>query len=252
MTGALFTYWQFLLGSFYFESFEPNICNGLFLARVDTTDGDFIWFKTLGGGSFNSSLTLGKDRSIYIGTNFMQNAMVNFWGRDSMIWSGLYLAKFDELGNTLLFQKMCESNSSQNLIKGIGVDSIGNMYITGMFRGYIAFGSDSLLNYSDYGGGFFVKLDRDWRYLWGRTDGFIGKGLVVDGAGNSIVFAATGMESINSSGVTQWSNSHSYTINNVAMDIFGNSYFVGSFGPKLKTHLTQRFFEMKLFCHFVC
>lgn len=121
----------------------------------------------------------------------------------------IFVAKYNSAGSLQWARRAGGNTPSQAGIRdqgrdagrGIGVDSAGNVYVTGGFFGTSDFGNTNLT--ATGGRQFFLtKYDSAGTVQWARqsgggnggSDGIYGTGLVVDGAGNSyaVGFAGNG------------------------------------------------------------
>jgi Beta-propeller repeat len=138
---------------------------------------------------------------------------------------------------------------------GISVDSSGNSYVTGSFRGTATFGTKSLTSKGD-ADVFVAKVDAAGTFKWAVSAGGVkhdeGRGIAVDSLGNSYVtgrFGGTatfGTKPLTSKGDTdvfvvkvdvagtfKWAVSAGGTLldygQGIAVDTSGNSYVTGYF-----------------------
>jgi len=74
--------------------------------------------------------------------------------------------------------------------RGIAMDDLGNIFVTGDFRGTVLFG-DTTLTSAGTLDMFIAKYNVDGNFLWvhqaGATGGALGYGVAMDGLGNIIV-----------------------------------------------------------------
>lgn len=161
-----------------------------------------------------------------------------------------FLAKYDSAGNLLWFKQA--GGADVDRADGVAVDSAGNSYITGQFRGEAVFGDRRLTPEGpcDF---FIVKYDPNGKLLWAKRDagGFTeARGIAVDVGGNIFatgIFHGTarfGSETVatpggsdmflvkyNTDGEFLWVRNPGGPPNrsghNVAMDALGNPHVVG-------------------------
>jgi hypothetical protein len=79
--------------------------------------------------------------------------------------------------------------------KGIAVDSSGNIFITGMFRGTVSFGGTTITAAPFTANGFLAKYAPSGTHLWSKRLGTgvntdTGNAVAVDGSGNVVVAAS--------------------------------------------------------------
>lgn len=151
---------------------------------------EWQWAKQAGGASLDYSGGIATDNS--------GNSYVSGWFENTATFGGatlssngdydIYIAKLDANGNWLWATQAGGVNEDRAF--GIGIDSYGNSYVTGVFRGDTHFG-DSTLTSSGLYDIFIAKLDPDGNWLWGTraggTDFDIGNDISVDSSGNSYV-----------------------------------------------------------------
>ena len=183
----------------------------------------------------------------------------------------IYVAKYNSTGDLQWVQSAGSSTSaSLNYGRGAGVDTNGNIYVTGGFLGPANFGGINLpgsqAGYEEF---FLAKYDSTGAIQWvrqadrtngvGYSDGVYGIGLAVDGAGNSyalafgyaatITFGTTTLTipgdygessflvKYDDNGNVQWAQvlggtGETYTTK-VAVDTDGNVYVRGTFSANL-------------------
>ena len=152
--------------------------------------------------------------------------------------------------------------SIHELIDGMAVDSIGNTYITGSFRGTAKFGTTTLSSVTTGSEDVFVaKLDASGKVVWATSAGgkslARGRGVAVDNGGNSYVtgifagtltFGSTILTSIahydifaakiDPTGKVVWAKSAggagAEQVFDISVDTGGNSYITGGFTGTVK------------------
>ncbi len=140
-------------------------------------------------GEPNTGLALDSNDNCYV-TGFFDDTN-NFGGvtltNQSIGGSDIFVAKYNSAGALQWAQRA--GSTSINYGRGIGVDTNGNVYITGGYSGSAKFGGISLPAPS--GEEFFLaKYDNAGAVQWvqsstGGSSDVYGIGLAVDGAGNS-------------------------------------------------------------------
>jgi hypothetical protein len=156
--------------------------------------GAHLWSKHFGGSvaGVDSAKPVGivvdgTGASVVLGT---LNGSVNFGGGSLTSAGGgdVYLAKYSAVGGYLWSKRF--GGTSNEVPKGIAVDSAGNIVITGFFAGSVNFGGATLTGTS--ASGFLAKYSSAGTHLWSRrltTTSSLDEGMAVgvDGAGNVIV-----------------------------------------------------------------
>ncbi len=169
----------------------------IFLAKYDS-NGNYLWVKGVGGSGVDESLAVTVDESdhVYITGTFLGTVDFNQGGSGgtlSLPNGGSFIAKYDSNGS-FLWAIAPRSRLSSNASRGIAVDGIGNVFVTGYFRDSIDMdpgpGSDTLIpaGESDV---FLAKYGPNGDYLWAKGLGGNGSdegyGVNVDGTGNVYV-----------------------------------------------------------------
>lgn len=171
----------------------------VFVAKLDSTGGDLLWFKTIGGSNIDRGYGIAIDSSGYVyitGETFSYGA----GDRDA------FIAKLDASGNLLWFKIIGGENHDSSY--GIAIDASGYIYITGYTDSYGAGETDILIakvdalgnllwlkiiggNAWDYGHSIVIDASNNI-YITGDTNSY--------GAGNRDVFIAR----LDSSGSLLW------------------------------------------------
>jgi hypothetical protein len=233
------------------------ISNGeedIFIAKLDSS-GKWLWAKNAGGTSDDggSDIAVDVNGNSYVTGHFQDTAT---FGSTTLTSSGsadIFIAKLDSSGNWLWTTKAGGIGDDGG--SDIAVDTSGNSYVTGNFRGTVTFGSTTLTSNGD-SDIFIAKLDNRGNWLWvkkaGGTDHDIGHGIAVDASGNSYVtgdFDGTAtfgditltsngyydifVAKLDSSGNWLWAMNAGGTYIDwgwdIAVDANGNSYVTGHF-----------------------
>jgi len=158
-----------------------------FIQKLDA-EGNFIWVKKIGGGSFDAAFSLEVDQSGNIISSGTYSETVDFdpnVGEENLTSNGnsdVFIQKLDSSGN-LIWAKTFGSTSSDDL-KKITLDALGNLYLTG----YIGDDTDfdpgvntSIISISGSSNKdmYILKLYSSGEYVWAKT---MGGGGVTQGA----------------------------------------------------------------------
>lgn len=149
----------------------------VFVLKIDET-GDFLWAKQMGGASWDkgTSIVIDKNRNIYTTGTFQGSA--NFdpsltnYTISALGSQDVYIQKLDENGN-FLWAKQIGGSPMENG-SSIGVDTNGNVYVSGGFEGTVDF-DPSTITYNLTSAGnydiFIQKLDENGNFLWVKQIG---------------------------------------------------------------------------------
>jgi uncharacterized delta-60 repeat protein len=191
------------------------------------TNGTLLWQRALGGVGTDNGHAIAVDSSgnVYVtGTTLNQGA----GGSDVLI------AKYNSSG-TLLWQRAL-GGSSNDIGRGIAVDSSGNAYVLGSTNSQGAGGADILI----------VKYNTSGTLQWQRTLGGVssdnGNGIAVDSSGNVYITGNTAssgegladavVAKYNTTGTLLWQRTIGGTGNEngfgIAVDGLGDAYILGT------------------------
>ena len=168
----------------------------VFIARLDTA-GNFVWARHLGGSAADYGNAIATDTSgnVYVTGYFSGTADFDpgpgVFNLTSFGSDDIYLVKLDSSGN---FAWATQAGSTLgDRAEDVAVGPGGKVYLTGIYRNTVSFGSFSLTS----AGGtdvFVVCLDAAGNYLWAKSLGGSqseeGNSITVDTFGN--VYTAGG------------------------------------------------------------
>ncbi|MFK7787638.1 MAG: gliding motility-associated C-terminal domain-containing protein [Crocinitomicaceae bacterium] len=166
-----------------------------FLAKLDN-GGNWLWVETFQGiyQHRDNAVAVDDDDNIYVtggfvGTkNFGSTTLTSFGGED------IYVIKYDSDGN-FMWVTQAGSIGEDDRGDGIAFGHDGHMYLTGEFRGFAAFGTDTLNNYGGDEGDkdcFVAKISKDGVWKWAEKAGSSknsdrGTGICANTSGNIFV-----------------------------------------------------------------
>ena len=168
----------------------------VFVSKLDS-NGDFLWAKSIGGTDHDSGYGIAVDSGGNVHTTGAFRDTVDFEpgpGTFSLTSSvgDVFVSKLDSNGDFLWAKSMGGTSLDQG--NSIAVDSGGNVYTTGFFRGTVDFDpGPGTFNLTGSGAAkFFVsKLDSKGNFLWAKSiggplgiSGTVRNGIAVDGRGN--------------------------------------------------------------------
>ena len=149
----------------------------IFIAKFDTY-GNFIWAKSMGGSSADSGIFLAVDRlgnsaitGIFSGSVDFDPGLETTTLTSAGNWD-IYVSKFDSNGNFLWSKR--RGGTGNDIGDGIGFDSDGNLYSSGIFSGAVDFDpglETSTLTSSGSNDVFISKFDTSGNYLWAKKFG---------------------------------------------------------------------------------
>lgn len=157
----------------------------IFVAKL-SSNGNWIWAVRAGGESDNDDgfdIATDQNSNIYVTGYFIGTAS---FGASSITAIGtansdIFVAKLSSVGNWIWAKR--GGGSSADYSYGIAVDSSGNTFITGQFRGPATFGNLSL-PISEYYYIFVAKLDQSGNFIWvkytGNSNELLHSGIGID------------------------------------------------------------------------
>lgn len=190
---------RFSGGNFLGQNVGLEEDGDFFLAALTPDSGKVAWGWILGTPGEDGVMSLSLDVYGYINAlGFMGQGTIAFPTNpetdltDNSDSADTFVAKFDVNGNCLWAQLI----GGTDLIfpEDISTDTLGNVYISGAFKGTTTFGPGIKLTATgSYNDGFVAKYDFDGNCTWARRfggDTFAeGNRIAADGIGNSFVFS---------------------------------------------------------------
>jgi hypothetical protein len=174
----------------------------VFLVKYDPS-GNVIWARSAGGSSSDnaSGICVDNNSNIYV-TGSYSSSSISF-GSFTLAQIGIgdvFVTKYDSAGNVLWARR--GGGTYPDYSRGICVDAIGNVYLTGAFgSNTIAFGTITLTNASsNHDDIFIVKYDSLGNVLWARSAGSANydgpSSICSDASGNVLITGYFGSSSI--------------------------------------------------------
>lgn len=207
-----------------------------------------VWVKKY--GAFNAEaifgMTVDSNDNIYITGGFTK---VSRFGKTILTSAGsddIFVAKLSPNGDVLWVKQAGGTGTDDGY--AIGVDSSGNVYITGTFTGTATFGPTQLSSAGGYDI-FWAKLDKDGKWLKaisnGGTSADYGLSLAIDSSGNSYITGQVTIPNVTKGGADIYiakldnqgkilwfrtaGSSSSEEGKGIAVDSKGNIYVTGRF-----------------------
>jgi hypothetical protein len=164
----------------------------IFVAKYDPT-GSVLWAVQAGGTNddIGEGVAVDAAGSCYVTGSFSGNASfgsTNLVGSTAPTSSDIFVAKYDGSGNLLWVTQAGGDRDNGGL--GIAVDTNGNSYVTGYYKGSATFGNVTLpaTGTSANANIFLAKYDAGGNVLWatyaGGDQDDVGEALVIDSQGN--------------------------------------------------------------------
>ncbi len=171
ITGGLESNYNIVGADTFFKA-----CGGFsdaFLVKYDAA-GNVLWAKGMGGtnsGAEGYSVKTDLAGNVFITGAFEHGTAIfgtDTLTNDSLYWD-MFIAKFDPSGNALWARKTTSPNLSVGY--SVATDSLGNVYLVGMFAGAaVTIGSFTLTSDSPaYGKIFIVKYDPAGNVVWAQS-----------------------------------------------------------------------------------
>ncbi len=181
-------------GTYTLTSTNNNI--NVFTAKLDSSNGNFLWAKSGTGPHTDRGLGVACDPTgnVYITGQFTDTITfdnVHF----SPLYNAIFIVKYDNNGNEQWITTA--GGGIYNIANAIAVDNSSNVYITGNFQGNLDFFVNPIVTLTNtyFNRIFIAKYDQNANLLWDVADG----------------------------------SSNPLTANNISLDPAGNPYIIGNF-----------------------
>lgn len=170
-------------------------CQGnhdIFVAQY-SSGGTLNWIRTAGGytGDYATAIATDGNNYVYIAGEIEgKNATIKFPGSSITLTcqgsNDIFLAKYT-LSGTLLWARRAGGYDYEKAL-GITTDNNGNIFMCGLFRGTVKFGSSTYISSSGNNDIFVAKYDANGNFLWVKKAGSSqrdeAKSIVCDYSGN--------------------------------------------------------------------
>jgi hypothetical protein len=167
----------------------------VFISKLDSS-GNFVWAKSFGGSSSDEgrSIALDSTGNVYTTGRYQDTAdfdpSAGEVELESAGGSDVFVSKLDASGDFVWAKSFGGSSSDDG--RSVALDSTGNVYTTGAFRGTADFDPDVLVTAGLVSAGgpdvFISKLDSSGDFVWakrfGGTNGDYGIAIALDSTGN--------------------------------------------------------------------
>ena len=166
----------------------------VFMAKLDTA-GNFAWHSRGGDDGERSPDEVATDAAgnVFVVGDFAGEVDLGGGVLRSAgpRWADVFVVKYDQDGNHIWSKSFGDEDGDH--ARAMTLDSSGNLFVAGSFRGTLDFGGGDLTNTDDiFSDMFLAKFDGDGNHLWSKSFGSGDgsehpNGLAVDSAGNVIV-----------------------------------------------------------------
>jgi hypothetical protein len=171
-------------------------------------DGSVVWVRSIGSAAADENV---KGLAIDAAGNLdlvgsFGSGTTNLGGSDLVPVGGgdMFVAQYSSATGAHQWSKRFGGQYASDDARGVAVDSLGNVYITGMYSGTVNFGGANLtVPFTSDLDVFVLKLTSGGAHVWSKNfpndANDIGYAIAVDGPGN-VVIAGSLFNSINFSG----------------------------------------------------
>ena len=170
----------------------------VFVLKLDSL-GNYVWAKSMGGsgGDYSNSIQVDSTGNVYTAGQFGGTADFDpGLGTSNLVSNGshdIFVSKLDSLGNFVWAKWM--GGDDGDVAYSLALDSVGNVYTTGRFKGTADFdpglGTSNLASKGLYDI-FISKLDSFGNFVWAKSFGGLtddtGRSITTDSS--SYVYAA--------------------------------------------------------------
>jgi hypothetical protein len=149
----------------------------IYLQKLDA-NGNFLWCQTIGGANYDSSEDIAIDANGNIYTIGLFEGTIDFdagagvSNLTSVSGNDIYIQKLDSNGNFIWVKRIGGAASVDDT--SLDVDSNGNVYTTGSFRGIVDL-DPGVITFDFISGPwwdiFIQKLDSNGNFVWAKTIG---------------------------------------------------------------------------------
>ncbi len=167
-----------------------------------TPSFNHVWSKKMGSsatGEFGNCIKLDGKGNLYFTGSF--SGTVDFdpgpgiYNVQSIHQGNGFISKFDTAGNHSWTKNIGGTNNNPDQVNYVAIDAVGNVYVTGVYRDSVFFGTraNATIKYAGKGNtdGYIAKLDPAGNFLWAHqiagSGNDLGKAVQVDIAGNVYV-----------------------------------------------------------------
>jgi len=179
----------YIAGSFRSEiNFDPTVerakitsagGDDIFVAKLNSS-GDAVWSRSLGGPEYDypTSIAVDKNGNVYTTGSFAETADFNPAVQQANLTSAgrydVFISKLNSDGNYVWAKRIGGEEGEYG--NSLALDSSGNVYTTGQFRGTVDFDPGADTEFLTVNGGmaddvFVSKLNSDGNYVWAKNFG---------------------------------------------------------------------------------
>jgi hypothetical protein len=181
-------------GSINFGGNNMNSSGGYdaFVVKLDGASGEHLWSRRLGGNEDEAAWSVAVDTMgdvVVIGEFLGQMSVGDGSTLQSAGGNDVFVAKYDGQDGSLLWSKRF-GDAADQLGRGVAVDGMRNVWITGSFTGSVDFGAGALTSAGNFDV-FVAKLDSQGSALsasrFGDSDEQDGRAIAIDVSGGAAI-----------------------------------------------------------------
>ena len=171
----------------------------IFITKMNA-QGEFVWAKQIGSTEQDQAdkIILDSSGNIFLAGRFTGSVDFDPGAGTANLTSGglldAFILKMNSNGDYLWAKGFGSASSLNDIAKSVAIDSSGNSYVTGYFKGTVDFDSGiGTSSFSSVGeiDFYVVKLDPSGNYLWAATAGSTGNDLAaaitIDNSGHILI-----------------------------------------------------------------
>ncbi len=157
--------------------------NDIYISKLDS-DGNYLWAKRIGGNGYDvpQSIAIDSLGNVYTTGSF---SPINGYFSETVdfdpgigvanltsLYIDIYISKLDSDGNYVWAKRI--GGNSGDVGSSLAIDSLDNVYTTGLFNGTVDFDPGALVaNLTSVGSNsiYISKIDSDGNYVWAKSIG---------------------------------------------------------------------------------
>lgn len=142
-----------------------------YIAQLDM-NGNWLWAKAFGGlgNEYAHRIAIDAEDNIWVGGSFSQTFFLGDFELECLGLADFFCAKLSPNGEFLAATSFGTEYS--DILNGMAISPLGNVYLCGSYRGAISFGDFELSMPSSSYGCFIAKLDQELQPVWAQQLGY--------------------------------------------------------------------------------